>query len=102
LRLRLFSFGGYRLALAALALVVFGAVEWPPFSETENFPAFSSAFLKQGNSFEWAYSATTGRFHFFFRIVKLASLFCVWSPVHRIALMNMQRMQLGYLSVLSG
>jgi len=29
-RLRLFSFGGYGLALAALALVVFGAVECPP------------------------------------------------------------------------
>ena len=29
-RLRLFSFGGYGLALAALALVVFGAIECPP------------------------------------------------------------------------
>jgi len=29
-RLRLFSFGGYGLALAALALVVFGATESPP------------------------------------------------------------------------
>jgi len=29
-RLRLFSFGGYGLALAALALVVFGAIERPP------------------------------------------------------------------------
>jgi len=29
--LRLFSFGGYGLALAALALVVFGAIECPPF-----------------------------------------------------------------------
>jgi len=28
--LRLFSFGGYGLALAALALVVFGAIECPP------------------------------------------------------------------------
>jgi len=28
--LRLFSFGGYELALAALALVVFGAIECPP------------------------------------------------------------------------
>jgi len=27
--LRLFSFGGYGLALAALALVVFGAIECP-------------------------------------------------------------------------
>jgi len=27
--LRLFSFGGYELALAALALVVFGAIECP-------------------------------------------------------------------------
>jgi len=31
--LRLFSFGGYGLALAALALVGFGAIECPPFSE---------------------------------------------------------------------
>jgi len=30
-RLRLFSFGGYGLALAALALVDFGAIECPPF-----------------------------------------------------------------------
>jgi len=29
--LRLFSFGGYGLALAALALVVFGAIECPSF-----------------------------------------------------------------------
>jgi len=29
--LRLFSFGGYGLALAALALVVFSAIECPPF-----------------------------------------------------------------------
>jgi len=29
-RLRLFSFGGYGLALAALALAVFGAIEGPP------------------------------------------------------------------------
>jgi len=28
--LRLFSFGGYGLPLAALALVVFGAIECPP------------------------------------------------------------------------
>jgi len=28
--LRLFSFGGYGLALAALALVLFGAIECPP------------------------------------------------------------------------
>jgi len=28
--LRLFSLGGYGLALAALALVVFGAIECPP------------------------------------------------------------------------
>jgi len=27
---RLFSFGGYGLALAALALVVFGAIDSPP------------------------------------------------------------------------
>jgi len=32
--LRLFSFGGYGLALAALALVIFGAIECPPFNTT--------------------------------------------------------------------
>jgi len=32
--LRLFSFGGYGLAIAALALVVFGAIECPLFSGT--------------------------------------------------------------------
>jgi len=32
--LRLFSFGGYGLALAALALVVLGAIECPPEGET--------------------------------------------------------------------
>jgi len=31
--LRLFSFGGYGLALAALALVVFGDIECPPHLE---------------------------------------------------------------------
>jgi len=31
--LRLFSFGGYGLALAALALVVFGAIECPQYFE---------------------------------------------------------------------
>jgi len=31
--LRLFTFGGYGLALAALALVVFGAIECPPILE---------------------------------------------------------------------
>jgi len=31
--LRLFSFGGYGLALAALALIVFGAIECPPFNQ---------------------------------------------------------------------
>jgi len=32
--LLLFSFGGYGLALAALALVVFGAIECPPVKNT--------------------------------------------------------------------
>jgi len=36
--LRLFSFGGYGLALAALALVVFGAIECPP-TDTTYFSA---------------------------------------------------------------
>jgi len=36
-RLRLFSFGGYGLALAALALVVFGAIECPPPSPAISF-----------------------------------------------------------------
>jgi len=33
--LRLFSFGGYGLALAALALMVFGAIECPPDNSNE-------------------------------------------------------------------
>ena len=36
-RLRLFSFGGYGLSLAALALVVFGATECPPRKSTRRF-----------------------------------------------------------------
>jgi len=35
--LRLFSFGGYGLALAALALVVFGAIECPPLNRKDDF-----------------------------------------------------------------
>jgi len=35
--LRLFSFGGYGLALAALALVDFGAYDSYPISSNENF-----------------------------------------------------------------
>jgi len=35
--LRLFSFGGYGLALAALALVVFGAIEYPPSTNRYSF-----------------------------------------------------------------
>jgi len=34
--LRLFSFGGYGLALAALALVVSGAIECPPTERQDN------------------------------------------------------------------
>jgi len=45
-RLRLFSFGGYGLALAALALVVFGAIESPPNASTS-----VSVNLKQGFAF---------------------------------------------------
>jgi len=41
--LRLFSFGGYGLALAALALVVFGAIERPPPSKTPNFKSANAA-----------------------------------------------------------
>jgi len=39
--LRILSIGGYGLALAALALVVFGAIEMPTFSDgtLENTPA---------------------------------------------------------------
>jgi len=35
--LRLFSFGGYGLALAALALVVFGAIECPPMEDDDAY-----------------------------------------------------------------
>jgi len=39
-RLRLFSFGGYGLALAALALAVFGAYD--------SYPALSTRHFQQG------------------------------------------------------
>jgi len=39
--LRLFSFGGYGLALAALALMVFGAIECPPQETTLGCLAFA-------------------------------------------------------------
>jgi len=53
--LRLSSFGGYGLALAALALVVFGAIECPPCgtrdttkifgNKAEDIARFSSTYL---------------------------------------------------------
>jgi len=49
-RLRLFSFGGYGLALAALALVIFGAIECPPsilttaYAFKNNLAAFTVCF----------------------------------------------------------
>jgi len=48
--LRLFSFGGYGLALAALALVVFGAIECPPKGiqpQNSPFPTFNPSFLQK-------------------------------------------------------
>jgi len=39
--LRLFSFGGYGLALAALALVVFGAIECPPNNKKKKIITFT-------------------------------------------------------------
>jgi len=50
--LRLFSFGGYGLALAALALVVFGAVECPPRS-----PTF---LMKNTPGYFWGYPQSNG------------------------------------------
>jgi len=44
--LRLFSFGGYGLALAALALVVFGVIECSPFKTI-----FLKIFFLQGEYF---------------------------------------------------
>jgi len=50
-RLRLFSFGGYGLALAALALVVFGAIECPPYDTMPplwyNAREFSISWIKK-------------------------------------------------------
>jgi len=43
--LRLFSFGGYGLALAALALVVFGAYDSYPFNSI--FAGFFNLFYRQ-------------------------------------------------------
>jgi len=48
LGLRLFSFGGYGLALAALALVVFGAIECPRknvFANGETLTTFFHEFI---------------------------------------------------------
>jgi len=42
--LRLFSFGGYGLALAALALVVIGAIEYPPIIRELIFKVLKSNF----------------------------------------------------------
>jgi len=39
--LRLFSFGGYGLAFAALALVVFGAIECPSIGAYDSYPSTS-------------------------------------------------------------
>jgi len=50
-RLRLFSFGGYGLALAALALMVFGAIECPPFLE-DHFSSVLSHNLENTTSLE--------------------------------------------------
>jgi len=41
--LRLFSFGGSGLALATLALVVFGAIECPPKNRTNEVASFEKA-----------------------------------------------------------
>jgi len=53
--LRLFSFGGYGLALAALVLVVFVAIECPPFllvsEHTFFFPAARIFFLQWDKKF---------------------------------------------------
>jgi len=38
-------FGGYGLALVALALVVFGAIECPPFSGEKMLPKLKAWFL---------------------------------------------------------
>jgi len=48
--LRLFSFGGYGLALAALALVVFGAYDSYPsdITELEHDPTFTWALTESG------------------------------------------------------
>jgi len=56
--LRLFSFGGYGLALATLALVVFGAIECPPYFPLEN-PEQPSLKINEGSRL--------GQFHARFR-----------------------------------
>jgi len=51
-RLRLFPFGGYGLALAALALVVFGAIEYPPVGQG---PIHSGIFLTRKENIKLKY-----------------------------------------------
>jgi len=48
--LRLFSFGGYGLALAALALVVFGAYDSYPYQSTTNVVDFQGKIPVLGSS----------------------------------------------------
>jgi len=50
--LRLFSFGGYGLALAALALVVFGAIECPPEKASNSSKSLAIVTLNPAKPYE--------------------------------------------------
>jgi len=64
--LRLFSFGGYGLALAALALVVYGAIECPPINSVSGNNLAPSClrayFAALGSEFCSEYTDTLGRY----------------------------------------
>jgi len=70
--LRLFSFGGYGLALAALALVVFGAIECPPHFLYSSILAF----------FVWPNGASHRAHDLLFPSLTcsflLGGIFCLW------------------------
>jgi len=53
--LRLFSFGGYGLALVALALVVFGAIEWPSFGGSFQFSIVTIQRISPPGNLEFDY-----------------------------------------------
>jgi len=80
--LRLFSFGGYGLALAALALVVFGAIECPPskfiliLKKNISGSEFFTHSIHVCRLCDVRWNSKGGKFH-----LKIFSIFCFTSTV---------------------